>query len=46
MIAIVRDDYSEVLQDELADAGHRYTKLASTGGIPEEGQYYAVSRRG
>lgn len=37
VIAIVRDDYSEVLQDELADAGHRYTKLASTGGFLRKG---------
>ncbi|HON42403.1 MAG TPA: cyclic-di-AMP receptor, partial [Bacillota bacterium] len=37
VIAIVRDDYSEILQDELADAGHRYTKLASTGGFLRKG---------
>ncbi|MCR4425548.1 MAG: cyclic-di-AMP receptor [Firmicutes bacterium] len=37
VIAIVRDDYSEVLQDGLADAGHRYTKLASTGGFLRKG---------
>lgn len=37
VIAIVRDDYSEVLQDELGDAGHRYTKLASTGGFLRKG---------
>ena len=37
VIVIVRDDYSEVLQDELADAGHRYTKLDSTGGFLRKG---------
>ncbi|MEA4884311.1 MAG: cyclic-di-AMP receptor [Clostridia bacterium] len=37
VIAIVRDDYSEILQDSLADAGHRYTKLASTGGFLRKG---------
>ncbi|MGB4338832.1 MAG: cyclic-di-AMP receptor [Bacillota bacterium] len=37
VIAIIRDDFAEVLQDELADAGHRYTKLASTGGFLRKG---------
>lgn len=37
VIAIIRDDFAEVLQDELADAGHRYTKLASTGGVLRKG---------
>jgi len=37
VIAIVRDDFCEMLQDVLTEKGFRYTKLASTGGFLRKG---------
>lgn len=37
VIAIVRDDYAEVLANALTERGFRHTKLASTGGFLRKG---------
>ncbi len=37
VIAIVRDDFCDILQDALTEKEFRYTKLASTGGFLRKG---------
>jgi Uncharacterized protein conserved in bacteria len=37
IIAIIRDDFCDILQESLSESGFRYTKLASTGGFLRKG---------